>query len=494
MSSKDNVTKRVAWITAANLLGFALSFLTPLLLVRRLSQSDYGVYRQAFQILTTAVGLLNLQVATSSFYFVPRLPEKKIQIFNNILLFYGLSGLLVFLFFFIYPEWTAKIFHSPDLVSYTPLIGLAIMLWAVSSSLEAIPLALGDARAAAVIIVISQFTKTVLIVSAVLFLPSVRWIIWAAVIHGALQTLFTFGYIRYSLGAFYLPFDRSLFKAQLKNAIPYGMGGLVQTFQSDLHNYFVSYHFSPAMFAIYAVGCFQVPLLGMLEGAFASVLVPEMSRLEAKKDYHEIAEVWVNSSRKLALVFFPAFAYLFVMRNDVITLLFTRKYQAAASIFAIFSFNILLSITMTGPIIRAFAELKFFRLKLSLVLFPAVWGALYLGISLAGLVGAVAAVVIIYAFDRLACALMIWRTLGLVAADLRRFAPVLKTGMVAAVAGLTVYLVRQPLAGLQPISRLAVCAMAFGLVYVLAALIAGAITNEEKTQLLLWWRRYVPLT
>jgi O-antigen/teichoic acid export membrane protein len=494
MSNKENVTKRVAWITAANLLGFVLSFLTPLLLVRRLSQSDYGVYRQAFQILTTAVGMLNLQVATSAFYFVPRLPEKKIQIFNNILVFYGVAGLLVLIAFFIYPEWTARIFHSQDLVSQVPLIGLAILLWAVSSSLEAIPLALGDARAAAVIIVVSQFTKTILIVSAVLVLPSVRWIIWAAVAQGVLQTLFTFGYIRYSLGAFYLPFDWPLFKAQLKNAIPYGLGGLVQTFQSDLHNYFVSYHFSPAMFAIYAVGCFQFPLLGMLEGSFASVLVPEMSRLEAMKDHRGIVEVWVNSTRKLALVFFPAFACLFVMRNDVITLLFTRKYEAAAPIFAIFSLNILLSITMTGPIIRAFAKLKFFRLKLSLVLFPAVWGALYLGISLAGLAGAVAAIVIIYAFDRLVCTLMIWRTLGLAASDLRRFAPVLKTGLVAAVAGLTVYLVKQPLMGLQPISRLAVCATAFGLVYVLAGLIAGAITREEKTQLMLWWRRYVPLT
>ncbi len=207
MSNKDNVTKRVAWITAANLLGFILSFLTPLLLVRRLSQSDYGIYRQAFQILTTAVSMLNLQVATSAFYFVPRLPEKKIQVFNNILIFYGIAGLFVLLAFFIYPEWTTRIFQSPDLVPYTPLIGVAILLWAVSSCLEVIPLALGDARAAAVIIVISQFTKTILLASAVLTLPSVHWIIWAAVIHGILQTFFTFGYIRYSLGAFYLPFD-----------------------------------------------------------------------------------------------------------------------------------------------------------------------------------------------------------------------------------------------------------------------------------------------
>lgn len=493
-SKKDNVTKRVAWITAANLLGFILSFLTPLMLVRRLSQSDYGVYRQAFQILTTAVGMLNLQVATSAFYFIPRLPDKKNQIFNNILVFYGMAGLLVVLIFAIYPEWATSVFRSPELASHIPLIGLAILLWAISSSLEVIPLALGDARGAAIIIVIFQFTKTALILSAALVLPSVRWIIWAAVVQGVLQTLFTIGYVRYSLGTFHLSFDWPLFKAQLRNSIPYGMGGLVQSFQTDLHNYFVSYHFSPAMFAIYAVGCFQVPLLGMLEGAFLSVLVPEMAQLEAKKDYQGIAAVWMNSSRKLALVFFPTFAYLFVMRYEVVILLFTKAYESAVPIFAIFSLNILLSITMTGPIIRAFAQLRFFRLKLSLVLFLAAWGALYLGVRSAGLAGAVAAVVLVYALDRSVCLITVWRMLGLTTADLCRFTPVLKTALVALVTGIATYFIKQPLVGWPPITGLAVCAAAFGLIYMLAAIATGIVTYEERTQVLLWWRRYVPLT
>ncbi|MGH9876488.1 MAG: lipopolysaccharide biosynthesis protein, partial [Nitrososphaerales archaeon] len=256
VTKEDSVTQRIAWITMANIIGFVLSFLTPLLLVRRLSQSDYGVYKQSFQILTTAVGILNLQVATSAFYFIPRLPDKKIQVFDNILVFYGLAGLFIALIFVVYPEWAISVFHSPDLVQHIPLIGFAILLWVVSSSLEVVPLALGDARAAAVFTVISQFTKTTLIISVALAIPSVRWIIWAAVVQGLFQTLLTVGYIRHSLGRFYQPLDWSLFKAQLRNSTPYGIGGLVQSVQVDLHNYFVSYHFPPALFAVYAVGCF----------------------------------------------------------------------------------------------------------------------------------------------------------------------------------------------------------------------------------------------
>jgi len=492
IDKKGSVTQRVAWITAANVIAFILSFLTPLLLVRKLSQSDYGVYRQSLQILTTAVGMLNLQVATSAYYFIPRLPDKKVQVLNNILVFYALVGLSIALIFAIYPEWALSVFHSPDLVKHIPLIGLAILLWVVSSSLEVIPLALGDARAAGAFTVISQFTKTTLVISAAIALPSVRLIIWAAVAQGFLQTIFTLGYIRRSLGRFYQPFDWGLFKAQLRNAIPYGVGGLVQSFQGDLHNYFVSYHFPPAMFAIYAVGCFQLPLLGMLEGAFVSVLVPEMTRLEAKKDYQGITTVWASSVRKLALVFFPAFAFLFIMRYDVITLLYTKAYESSASIFAIFSFSLLLSITLTGPIVRAFDELKFFRLKLSLATFPILGIALYLGIHLAGLSGAVAAVIAIFSLDRLASLITVWRILGLSARDFHHFMPVLKIALVTAVAGLAVYFLKLPLAGQHAVARVAVCAAAFGLAYIFAALATGVVTNEERTQLVLWWRRFVP--
>ncbi len=493
ITRKDSVSERVAWITVANIIGFVLSFLTPILLVRRLSQSDYGVYKQSFQILTTAVGMLNLQVATSAFYFIPRLPDKKIQVFDNILVFYSMAGLLVALIFTVYPEWATSVFQSPDLVQHIPLIGLAILLWIVSSSLEVLPLALGDARAAAFFTIISQFTKAALIISAALAIPSVHFIIWAAVIQGLFQTLLTIGYIRRSLGRFYQPFDWSLFKAQLKNATPYGVGGLIHSFQINLHTYFVSYHFPPTMFAIYAVGCFQFPLMGMFEGAFVSALVPEMAQLEAKRDYHGIMDIWVSSVRKLALIFFPVFAFFFVMRYDLITLLFTKAYESSVPIFAIFSLNLLLSITLTGPIIRAFADLKFFRLKLSLILLPLLAAALYIGIHYAGMAGAVAAVVIIYALDRLICLIMVQRQLGLASGDLLRFTPILKTALITTGAGLAIHLVKQPLAGLHSITRLAVCAVTFGLIFVFAALITGAITYAERTWALSWWKRTISL-
>src|SRR5215475_2866410 len=91
--------RRAAWLTTANSIAFGLSFVAPLLLVRALSQTEFGLYRQVFQILA-----LNLQVASTAYYFMPREPEKKLQVTVNVLAFYAAVGALTGALFIFYPE------------------------------------------------------------------------------------------------------------------------------------------------------------------------------------------------------------------------------------------------------------------------------------------------------------------------------------------------------------------------------------------------------
>ena len=87
--------RRAAWLTTANTIAFGLSFIAPLVLVRTLSQTQFGVYKQVFQILMSTISALNLQVASTAYYFMPRAPDKKLQVVVNVLVFYGAVGLVV---------------------------------------------------------------------------------------------------------------------------------------------------------------------------------------------------------------------------------------------------------------------------------------------------------------------------------------------------------------------------------------------------------------
>jgi len=98
--------------------------------------------------------------------------------------------------------------------------------------------------------VISQLTKSALTVGAALVFHSVRAMIWAAAIQGMLQILFMLAYIRRRFGQRFErirdAFDLALFKAQIGNALPYGLGSFAQTAQGDLHSFMVSRYFLPA--------------------------------------------------------------------------------------------------------------------------------------------------------------------------------------------------------------------------------------------------------
>jgi len=477
------LTKRAAWLASARILAFAMTIPLPLVLVRTLNQSEFGLYKQVFQIMMTVLALSGLSVNMSVLYFLPRNPDKKPQIALNVLAFYGVVGSFVALFFTIFPASVTLIFKGDGLVPHMPLLGLAILLWLLSTVLEVVAVADNDIRSASLFIVVIQLTKSALMMLAAVLFGSVHAIVISAVLQGVLQCAIMFGYLHKRFGRFWSAFDWPLFKAQLANALPFGIGGLAYATQGDLHNYFVSHYFDPDQFAIYAVGCFQLPLLGMLLDSVISVLLPEVARREAAADYQGIIELWAAAIRKLSLFFIPIYTLLFVVRHEFITVLFTKNYSAAAPIFAINLLNILLYICVPTSILRSFDKLKYFRLKLSLVMIPLGGLALYVGINWAGLVGAITAVVIVQTLDLAILVFAIARRLQMSISDTRRLAPVLRTVASAAIAAGTTYGVRLLVSGWSPFVALAVCSTVFAAVCVTAAFATGALSTAEKIEM-----------
>ena len=479
----NNLTKRAAWLASARILAFAMTIPLPLVLVRTLNQSDFGLYKQVFQIMMTVLALSGLSVNMSVLYFLPRNPDKKPQIALNVLAFYGVVGSFVALFFAIFPGSVTLIFKGDGLVPHMPLLGVAILLWLLSTVLEVVAVADNDIRSASLFIVVIQLTKSALMMLAAVLFGSVHAVVVAAVLQGVLQCAIMFGYLHKRFGRFWTAFDWPLFKSQLANALPFGIGGLAYATQGDLHNYFVSHYFDPDQFAIYAVGCFQLPLLGMLLDSVISVLLPEVARREAAADYQGIIQLWAAAIRKLSLFFIPVYMLLFVVRHEFITVLFTNRYAGAAPIFAINLLNILLYICVPTSILRSFDELKFLRLKLSLAMVPLGAIALYVGIRSAGLVGAITAVVIVQTIDLAILVLAIARKLKMTPKDLRRFAPVLRTLAAASIAAAATYGVKLLVTGWSAFIALAVCSTVFVTVCLTAAFVTGALNASEKLEM-----------
>ncbi|HZH32740.1 MAG TPA: oligosaccharide flippase family protein [Pyrinomonadaceae bacterium] len=501
-----SLTASAAWVMAAKTLAFAFAFALPLLLVRRLDQTEFGLYKQVFLLVDVAVSILPLGFGMSAFYFLPREPERQGQIVFNILLFHFFVGLLVWLLFVARPELTATLLNSPQLTALAPLIGLAILFWISSYFLETVAVAHQELRLASVFIVGARLTKSVFFISAALFWPDVRTLIYAAIVQGALQTVVLVFYLRSRFGAFWRGFEWAMLRAQLAYALPLGLAAVVLLLFGYLDNFFVSHRFDPATYAVYAVGCFNIPLIGILSEAVGQVLIPRVSFLQKQDARREILEVTARMMRKLAFVFLPIYVLLLVVAREFIMLLFTEQYLAAWPIFAINLTLIPLGILASAcdPVMRAYAEHRYFMLKLRVVLLFVFMGAVWFGVSRFGMVGAITAAVLVNLVERAATARKVGRILGVKWGDAPLLRDVGKLAAAAGAAGIVTAIVRSFLAGQRPFWLLVACGAIFSATYLALVLLLKIPTRGERASfqqnLARWqhrtpWRRAVnPLT
>jgi len=482
--TQKSFIERAAWLSGANFLAFALSFLTPLVIVRVFDRDEFGTYKQLFQILSTFLNVLYLQVPMSAYYFMPREPAKRRQVAMNIILFYLVVGLLTALMFAAYPTWITYIFHNQALGEHIPLLGLALTLWLIATNVEIFPLALGDVRTASRFIVLSQISKSLIMISAALIFGSLRAILWGSIIQGVIQCVFMLGYIHFRIGSLKVRldqiFDWSLLRKQLSNSLPYGGGATAQSLQGDLHNYFVSHFFSAASFAVYANGCFQVPLISLLQNSFRDALTPDVARLEASGDYRAIIQTWLNAMRRLSFVILPACALLFVVRRELIVTLFTEAYADSAQVFSIYLIVLMTQVVLTSSIMRSIADFRYFRLKFNLAQIPLACVALYAGVKLGGLVGAAAATACLRVFDLAVCVTAICRKLGVKRKDLKQLAPIANAAPAIIVAMVASSAVKTLIAPAHSIIILAACTVVFAFIYIVGALLFGALTPEDQ--------------
>jgi O-antigen/teichoic acid export membrane protein len=173
----DSFIKRTLWVSAARCVSLALAFLLPFILARKLSTVEFGLYKQSFQILQTALSVLGLQVSGGIFYFLPRHPDKKAQVALNAVLFYALVGAAVAGWFALHPAWVTQVFQGDGLVPVIPLLGATILLWLVASAFESVMIADNEVRRASVTTVLLQLAKTALLVCAALWQGDIRTLV-----------------------------------------------------------------------------------------------------------------------------------------------------------------------------------------------------------------------------------------------------------------------------------------------------------------------------
>ena len=439
IKTNPSLKSQSAWLLLAKVLGFVFAFMLPLILVRFLTVDKVGVYRQAFQVVVDLVAILPLGLSMSVYYYLGRETTRRPAAIVNILIFNFVTGGIACLGLNLYPQFLGKLFQSGELTYLAPLIGIVVWLWIFSVFLEIVAVANQEPKMATIFIVFAQLSKTVLMAGAVIIFGTVEAFLYAAMIQAVLQIAMLFAYLNSRFPRFWAAFDRKFFLEQLFYAAPFGFAGILWTLQNGVHNYFVGYRFSDAEFAIYAYGCFQIPLLHVLIEAVAAVMIPRMSELQAKDDKKEMVRLMAEAAQKLSFFFFPAFAFLLIAAEVFVITLFTEKFAASVPIFRINLILLPLSIILTDPIVRSYEQLGRYLFILRGFVLIGLFVALYFGIQSLGLLGMITIVVVTFAVDRLVETLLVAYKMKMNWRDLTIFSGLLKTATASAFAAFVTY-------------------------------------------------------
>ena len=487
---------QAGWLIIARVVGFAFTFLIPIVLSRVLDLKHFGLYKQAFLVVATSQSILPLGFGMSTFYFLSREhePGRRASVVANALLFHLLVAAVAATVMLLWPGILVHIFGSAELVPYAPAIAGVLLLSIFSYLIEFIATANQDVMFSTVFIIMAQMTKSIAMLTAALWTHSIQGLLYAAMLQGTLQSITLLYYVRLRFPGFWRSFSASMMGTQFAYTLPLGLAGLIFTLQNDLHNYFVSNAYGPATFAIYSVAVAQLPLIGVLRESINAVLLGRISSLQKEGRAREILGLSMQVMRKLALCYWPLYGFLMVVAREFILTLYTDRFISSVPMFRINLTLLVFMIVVLDPILRAYAEHRYYLLGLRIVLVTVLVTILTTSLRTIGLTGAVTTVVGLSLIERM---LILWKTsriLGFTRADARQLRVLGRIAAMVAVSALAAVVVHALVVNtVKPIATVALTGAVFSLTYAALIFRSGILEADERNMLQRQWDRALRL-
>jgi O-antigen/teichoic acid export membrane protein len=479
----DSIFKPTLVLMSGRLLSFVVTFCIPVVLVRVYSPTEYGTYKQIFLIFGTANAIAQFGMAESLFYFVPRAPGKAGRYVFNALLMLLVAGLVCWQLLAHESAKISALLSNQSLASYMPLLGAYLLLMMLSATLEIVMISRKEYRWAAYCYGISDLVRAVLLIAPAFLFHQLRPLLWAAVVFAGLRVVTALVYFLRQFEGTFRP-DEPLLREQLAYAFPFEMAVILDTLQANFHQYAVSHYFDAATFAIYSVGCLQIPLIDLLASPASNVMMVQMSEEIREERTAGVLRIWHETTRKLALVFFPLFGLAIVTAAPLITFLFTSTYAASVPIFMVWSVNIIFAALQTDGVLRVYAQTRLiFTLGLLRLVFIA--GSIYVALSWFGLMGAVFVTIGAVILGKAYALFVMRKLMSISTAQLLPWKCLASFGGVTAAASLLALAI-QPFLQVHVFTRLVISGSTFTLVY-LALLFAFGLLSEGEHEALTGW-------
>jgi O-antigen/teichoic acid export membrane protein len=354
---RDGISRPALRLIAGRSAGFAASFAIPVIFARTFDRGTFGTYKQLFLVYATLYGLAQLGAAESLYYFVPRSAAEAGRRVCNAAVTLALMGAVCFAVLVASRTGIARWLTNPDIARDLPLTAIFLAFMLATAAFEIVMVSRNEHLKAAWTYAASDVVRTALFVVPAITIGSLRAVLVGAVAFAAFRLTAMLIYLWHEFRR-ELRIDTSLWRDQVAYALPFASAVAIDVVQANFHQWAVASSFDAATFAIYAVGCLQVPLVDVVCSSTGNVMMVRMAEASGRGDRSAL-RLWHDTTVRLASLMFPLAALLLLTARGLIVFLFTSRYLASVPIFMVWCLMIVPSAFAVDAVLRVYAQTRF---------------------------------------------------------------------------------------------------------------------------------------
>ncbi len=362
--SQTNNTKQAAWVAMGNLCSFGFTIVSSMILSRYFNKADYGTYKQVMYVYNTLLTVFTLGLPKAFSYFLPRveLAQSKNLISKITNLFFILGGVFSLLLFMFSPQ-IAAFLKNPDLTKALRIFAIVPFFLLPTMGLDGILATFKQSKFIALYHIATNLFKLLCVALPVM--------IWDLGYEQALIGFVVASFITFLLALYlkYLPVRKQprekcpvTIKDVFRFSIPLLMASLWSIVIASSDQFFISRYFGQEVFADFSNGSMELPFVGMIVGACATVLSPIFSRMSHEKvdPKKEIYPLWKSVFDKTAKLIYPLVIYCMVFADVVMVVLYGKKYETSDTYFRIKLITNFFTLIIFGPLIINIGRVKYY--------------------------------------------------------------------------------------------------------------------------------------
>lgn len=338
---------------------------------KQLSVYEFGLWKEMFFYLNLGIPLLSFGIAEGFKYFIAKEESEGLKYLKGVYsLLFSLGALILIsvtiLNFFHFMHWinlgpyylVSFLFPLP----YIAFISNKVMRYSLinqdrathMSKLSIIGFVVSLMVVGGVYLGINQGLMTVLF--------------WCVLTYSVVFIIFTVSYLFAQKEKF------SIFNPDLvtwrditKYGFPLYLASFIGVITLQLDKLIVSIFETTEVFAVFAVGAFEIPLFAMLSGAFSQQIFPKMVGYINDGEESKAKDLWLNTTKKISFLTYPIILLAMIFAEEILFFVYNDSYSDSVFLFKTYLLVALFRNNSYGMLVTVKAQNRFV-VKVSIIM------------------------------------------------------------------------------------------------------------------------------